>query len=284
MENNKEYLSKLHGEILVVMDEIARICEKWSLRYYLVGGTLLGAVRHKGFIPWDDDLDIAMPRDDFEKFIAIAETELQTGFALEWITTDIKYWHPFAKVFRRGTLFQERNSAGICPTGIFVDIFPLDASSEYGTALEIRKKIKGKINEAIFAKNRNDWSLKSLPYRLFASLFSSRRLHNLMTNVMKSAAKTGNTHYANFGSQYKLKKQTMPVEWYGEGICLPFEDHTYIVPAQYENVLKSIFGLNYMDLPPEEKRRCHYPEKVVFSDGTIMTFSTPKYIVTVEDQ
>lgn len=72
MDNNKEtYLRKLHSDILVVMDEIDRLCTKYHLRYYLIGGTLLGAIRHQGFIPWDDDLDIVMPRDDYEKFIQL---------------------------------------------------------------------------------------------------------------------------------------------------------------------------------------------------------------------
>lgn len=285
MENiNKEYLDKLHVEILSVMDEIDRVCKKNSLRYYLVGGSLLGAIRHNGFIPWDDDLDIAMPRDDFEKLISLAKTELKSDFSLEWITTDSRYWHPFAKIFKKGTMFQESGASGICLTGIFVDIFPLDLSSEYGKTLEIRKQIIRRINAAIFAKNKNEWTLRRIPHRLFALFFNIRQLHKMMTHIMTSARKAGHTHFANFGSQYKLKKQTMPVEWYGEGITVRFENRCYTAPLQYTKVLTSIYGLNYMDLPPEHKRRCHYPEKVLFSDGTVMEFEKPQHIVTIEEQ
>ena len=75
MEHN-EYIKRIHEEILKVMDEIDRICRDQGLQYYLIGGTLLGAVRHGGFIPWDDDLDIAMPREDYETFLAICPSVL----------------------------------------------------------------------------------------------------------------------------------------------------------------------------------------------------------------
>ena len=77
-------LKKLHDEEVKILDEIVRICSKNNLEYFLIGGTLLGAIRHKGFIPWDDDLDIAMPREDYEKFLKIAEQELEEPYKLEY--------------------------------------------------------------------------------------------------------------------------------------------------------------------------------------------------------
>jgi lipopolysaccharide cholinephosphotransferase len=183
-------------------------------------------------------------------------------------------------VIKRGTLFKERGLKKLSPTGIFIDIFPLDLSPQYSLPLEKKKLWINFISSIVWAKNSTDkgWKL------LIAGLFSIRQLQRMMLCIMKSARKKGTTHYANFGSQYNLSKQTMPIEWYGEGVRMPFEDQLFIVPQEYNKVLTSIYGENYMSLPPEQKRRCHYPEKVVFSNGEEMAFENPIHIVTVKDQ
>ena len=96
---DKKILCRLHEEMFIIYKEIARICDKHNLKYFVVGGTLLGAVVHKGYIPWDDDLDIAMPRDDYDKFINVFSKELDERFYLHHTTTDPNYWLPFAKGF-----------------------------------------------------------------------------------------------------------------------------------------------------------------------------------------
>lgn len=124
---NNEILKKLHMTEISILQEVVRVCEKNQLTYYLIGGTLLGAIRHKGFIPWDDDLDIAMPREDFDKFLDISKYELREGYWVHFIDSDPNYWLPFAKVKKRGTIFDEVNSKNIeSDKGIFIDIFPLD--------------------------------------------------------------------------------------------------------------------------------------------------------------
>ena len=95
---SNKVLRKLQLTQLEILTEVVRICHSNKLRYYLIGGTLLGAIRHKGFIPWDDDLDIAMPRKDFVKFISICRTELNSRYFLHYYTTDFNYYLPFAKV------------------------------------------------------------------------------------------------------------------------------------------------------------------------------------------
>lgn len=282
--DKSKYLDKLHSELLSIIDEVDRICSENGLCYYLAEGTLLGAVRHHGFIPWDDDLDIAMPRNDFDKFIQIANDSLMSSFELQWSTTNKEYWQLFAKVVKKGTLFKESSLKRFKPLGIFIDIFPLDNSSSYSKRLERRKAWINYINRIIWYKNSPKLDLKHIPHFILSLCFSSRRLHALMEEIMRSTYKLGNTHYVNYGSMYSLCKQTMPCSWYGEGIRVLFEGRMLNVPVEYLKVLTSIYGPDFMQLPPEEKRRCHYPERVVFSDGQDIVFEKPQHIVSIQEQ
>ena len=106
-EYDKETLTKVHEIELELLNEFVRICDKHNLTYFLVGGTLLGAVRHSGFIPWDDDIDVGMPRVDYDKFINIAKNELKNDYLLDSVETDKNYFLPFAKILKRNTLFIE---------------------------------------------------------------------------------------------------------------------------------------------------------------------------------
>lgn len=280
--NNKDYLPKLHKEILAIMDEIDRICKDNNLRYYLVAGSLLGAVRHKGFIPWDDDLDIAMPRQDLDVFLSIAPKKLKADYKLEWITTNKNYTYKFAKVCNSRTVFKE--NPFLKETGIFVDIFPLDLSPSYSSWLEKKKKKIARLNAMIWIKQKKKFEFKKIICYVMSFFYSRQELYRKMHNIAVSVKERGTTHYANFGSQYNLCKQTMPVEWYDKGVYIPFEDRYYRAPTQYLMVLNSIYGDNYMQLPPPEKRRCHYPMKIVFSDGEELLFDKPSHVVTIEEQ
>lgn len=187
--DSKEYLSRIHSEILTVMDEVVRVCKKNNLRYYLIGGTLLGAVRHGGFIPWDDDLDIAMPRDDFETFIKIAPQELRYPFELQWTTTNKEYWLQFAKVCNTNTLFDERSYHKCNRSfGVFVDIFALDRTVGFSEELVCRKN---KIVR-LMTMMRTRLGITENPRKIdrilnvVAAPLSIRFMHNVMTRDRKS--------------------------------------------------------------------------------------------------
>lgn len=294
--NNEQlmYLPKLHGEILVIMDEIDRVCRQYNLKYYLVGGSLLGAIRHGGFIPWDDDLDIAMPRKDLEKFIELSERSLDNQFYVVDSLKDDFYSKLFPKVCMKGTEFNEGFITKRKPTGIFIDIFPLDESCAYCQEIE---EIKHRSHRWLYILSHKYSSEDVIKEKLTFSKFIKQSIHSAISllytkkqckqkivDILKSASRYGKTHYANFGSQYKLSKQTMPIEWYGDGTPLKFEDREYMAPTEYLKVVESIYGKNYMQLPPEEKRRCHYPKRVIFSDGTELNFDQPEHFVSINEQ
>ena len=149
---NDEYIKRIHEEILKVMDEVDRICRENNLQYYLIGGTLLGAVRHEGFIPWDDDLDIAMPREDYETFLAISPSALPSHLKIGTARYDVNYHRLFSKVYNVNTRFVEHVGEKETNMGIFVDIFPLDYSDGYSRFLESRKWFVKKCSTMLSSK------------------------------------------------------------------------------------------------------------------------------------
>lgn len=268
------YIERLHDDILSIMDEIERICTENNIRYYLAFGSLLGAVRHRGFIPWDDDLDIFMPREDFNRFMDIAPKLLKDKFQLRWANTEKNYFLYFAKVVLRGTLFCEKKRLQEENEGIFLDIFPLDYSTKYNKVLEIRYFLILQIRQLLYVKGlRYDNSLLSVIRKFIAKRCTSVQLLKLLERIANTPYKKNRTCYINFPSSVTLKSQVFPIEWFGNGRYAEFDGRMYKVPNNPEKILEQTYGANFMELPPESKRVTHNPQKVVFSDGYTIDFS-----------
>lgn len=281
--SDQSYLNKLHREILSILDEVVKVCEKNNIKYYLIGGSLLGAARHKGFIPWDDDLDIIMPRADFEKFTKTAYKQLPETLELEWINTDPKYNQCFAKVCDRRTRFEEELIEGVVSNwGIFIDIFVMDTTDGNIRILKIRKKVIEKFKSMLFSKAFEDQK-KGLK-RLIIKCISEKKINFLINKVMRMSESRNGEYYSNFGSQRSIEKQTYKKSLFGEGCMMPFEDRAYKVPEKYSDVLSLIFGKDYLELPPLEKRRTHYPLRVVFSDGQEIVFEKIENKIQIDDE
>lgn len=267
-----EYLDKLQAVEIEILDEIVRICEKHSFRYYLTGGTLLGAVRHKGFIPWDDDLDIVMPREDYEMFCEVCKTELNKDYYLHNISSDEKYWLIHSKIRKNNTVFDEKiiSTMDGIHKGIFVDVFPLDDARDVcSKGQKFRTFMIKSLSTVIYKKRRLNIRFGfRAKLTAFFMPFSIKRLTKWQNKLMTKKNAKGYEYYINYGSNYKTEKQTMLKSVYEPSCKLEFGGKLYNAPGNYVYFLERIYGSSYMQLPPEEKRVTHNPVRISFdTDG-----------------
>ena len=259
-----DWLADVQRIELEMLEMLDGLCEKHGLRYYLIGGTLLGAIRHKGFIPWDDDIDVVMPRADYVKLQQICKTELPEAYFMQTPEDSPRYPMEITKIRKKGTVYLTKTHQRFNTEhpGIWIDVFPLDEvphqrsffQDVYGTLYQkVVKKILFRYSEdpsSFTPVGLMQYRLvKLLPWRFYIGLRRALLQHYNGRNC---------DYYANYGSQYGYIKQTMPKSVYDPPIKLDFAGKQFSAPRDYDYILKRIFG-DYMKLPPEEKRRMHTP-------------------------
>ena len=261
-------LDKIHSHELALLDEADRICNQLGLTYFLSCGTLLGAVRHNGFIPWDEDLDIMMPRKDYEEFIKKAPEMLGSEFYLDDHGTNPHYFNPFAKLRLKNTAFEIKglkNYKG--DQGLWMDIFPMDdAASADAPELGSASRMIGLCRATICA-NRGifDFSSASLKQKLVISAMRLLPEKIWWDKMQKAHLSSKGENYVIFGTDYNYKKLVMPKSWFDKAKAT-FEGKEYIAPSDSDAVLNHIYG-DYMQIPPKEKQVTFYPERILFADG-----------------
>lgn len=256
-------LERIQNIQLRIADMIHKLCIENKITYYIIGGTLLGAVRHKGFIPWDVDIDIAMPREDYDRFKRLCMETLEESYRYYDYTMTKHYWRPHAIVFDSGTkihLKHDTNNKNVDVTGVYIDIFPLDNAPDDEKLRE--KQAKRLLNLKKFKSYRLPYSYSSNKFKILAhryvsallSVISSVTAINLRQQEEMCRYNGEKTEcLCSMASQYAYKKQCMPREIYGTPVLLPFEGRQYYAPEKYTEYLTRIYG-DYMKLPPVEKR------------------------------
>lgn len=249
--------------------EIDRICRENKLRYFLAYGTLLGAIRHDGFIPWDDDIDIMMPYDDLVKFGKIFNNVANTEqYFYQSAQTDPEYGLVISRVCRNDSIildsvFGKRN----INHGIFVDIYPLFGVSEG----KLKRKIQlfRAMRRALYTYNeppKHKGKIITMGSKILLGVKSNTMKKNA---AMKLTEKLALTSFDNsdcvcdLSSKTETMRRIFKKEWFGEkGIEHKFEQYSLMVPIDYDSVLKTVYG-DYMTLPPKEAQKFHHDYKYI---------------------
>lgn len=248
---------------LRMLDEVDRICKKYGLTYYFVHGSLLGAVRHKGFIPWDDDLDIAMLREDYDKFLAAAPEELPEGLSLHTAATEADvFWGGFARIRdARTTAMEPREMGHKANLGIWIDILPIDTATSdekkfYRQQLRIRHchrlflaKTYGRDFKCYGDMKKWQWRW----YRLLAVGISREKLAAKLDKAITLYRDEDSDEVAMLSGYFKHRRLVRK-DFEGT-VLLDFEHRKVPAPVGYESYLFRSLGKDYMRYPPEEERK-----------------------------
>ena len=259
-------VSKLKSVQINILDDFNSFCLNHKLKYYLTYGTLLGAVRHQGYIPWDDDIDIFMPREDYNIFIKLFEnSSFAEKYFLQNTDTELEYHLPFSKIRKKNTSIKEGNHYNKkINQGIFIDIFPIDYSKKNnGLFYRLRDFITKQLNHIAGMRQiglQPVSKICSIMYFLTKPLSVHRILK--ISEWWSKLIKKGN-YYVNYASYVKCEKETYPIEYFGEPVMLSFENKKYCAPRNSHEILKQLYG-DYMVIPPVEKRYNHEIHSIVF--------------------
>lgn len=256
--------SEIKNLLLNILKEIDEFCSKNNLTYFLAYGTLLGAVRHKGFIPWDDDIDICMPRPDYEKFIS-SFMEKHGRYVVKSFEKDKEYPYFFAKVHDKNTLLKTKTTFD-GKMGLYVDIFPIDALP---SNITLQKRYMRKFNFY-----RNLYTLKAMKFDKNRSLFKniilfiSRFVTSIfpLSFLIKKIDKISRTYKYNdydFVSISATSDQRLILnkDLFASSIRIEFEGIDVAAPIGYIEILKKNYG-DYLKLPPVEKQVSNHGFKV----------------------
>ncbi|MDR0301417.1 MAG: LicD family protein [Treponema sp.] len=272
MEITPEILRKMQLLELKILVEVKRVCDKHNIAFILIGGSLIGAIRHKGFIPWDDDIDVGMTRDNYDKFCKIAPSELSNEFFLQTPSTDPQYFdYCLARVQLNGTkVFTRYEPANMKHEGFRIDILPYDNIPN--------SFLRGYLYHGIFnifirvCVLRNGYHLypQNFIMRLIIYLgfvlclpISTKKLKSILENYYKKYEKLNSSHVVLLRGRWGFKKERHLRSTISKIIYIPFEDTLMPVPEDYHLFLSEQYG-DYLTPPPVNSRGLHHTLNIDF--------------------
>lgn len=267
-ETDQKTLAKLHGVLLRLLNEFHRLCTENDLSYIVTGGTCLGAVRHHGFIPWDDDVDVGMPRKDYDRFIALCLcSKLSEGFTLQVHGEKEPYYSdPFVRLRLDNTLciIPYHKELGWNHLGVFLDIFPYDETdiADFRKIASLKKKydFANRLLANKVSKRRPTLASKLLHVALipFSVAFLERKQVRAIQRFKEDNKKMDFKSYVDLNSAYSLQRAIFPLKLFEDRLLVPFETTEAYIPKEYDAFLTIIYG-DYMKVPPKEAQVAHLP-------------------------
>lgn len=261
-------LRKLQMALLDIALEIKRICEKNNIPYILCGGSLLGTVRHNGFIPWDDDMDIAMLRDDYETFIDLCTQELDDAYVLQTNKTDNQYANPFAKIGIRGTqLINAEITNQELPQYISVDVFPIDSFPKTKIQKRIQNFCEQNYCTAAYIKSgymvgQPITLIGKIRRFLVKSYANKHSLAQIINQQVLLEKKYNNTNTYEVGIVF-FKESYISKDKFIDTVSSEFENYDFPIPKAFDTILTNIYG-EYTKLPSENEQVAHNFNKIEF--------------------
>lgn len=258
-EDRARYNSKLLG----IINKIMAICEENNIHWFVSYGACIGAVRHKGCIPWDDDIDICMPRPDYDRFVKICKESDLGEYELAIINETPGYYEHFVRLYdKNSTLYFSTDFVHV--GGIFIDIFPLDGAADGNVEANLKRfrlwQVISHYSRFHFSKNYRRQILKKGPiitYLLiiFTSLFRKPLQKLSLKQIEKTIRKYPyeNSEYCMYYVDVYGMRNVIQKKWVEETIFVPFENIQVRIPKYYDKYLTHIYG-DYMTPPPDDKK------------------------------
>lgn len=269
-------LRKLQMVLLDILKMLDRFCEENGITYFLDSGTALGAVRHAGFIPWDDDVDVGMLREDYDRFIELAKEGLPEGYSLHQFDDTPGFAAMFAKIYKDGTVFEteESRSAG-CPQCVFVDVFPYDALSSDKKERERQLACANKWQKISYLYHSAHVTIPSMPAAARAVVGAGCHvvhfgLHaGLKRESIRRKFDQARVFSASPSDELSVLSYTAWGPFDRELLTnlerRSFEGCMFPCPADFDCYLTTLYGPTWRELPPPEQRRTHKPLRLVLS-------------------
>lgn len=251
---NEEEIKEIE---LGVMDYIHNLCEKENINYSLAYGTLLGAVRHKGYIPWDDDVDISLKRDEYDKLYQAVLRDNDPIYKVASWENDSRYPYPFYRVYDARTVYENNYIENDIDLGICVDVFPFDYYADVNKEMVKLDTYRRLSVYTLYGIHSKSAGLKNIVRYLLVLVFRLTRVKtwNKKMNLLSMQAKDSDS--IDYLMENKRTSTKFDKTLLDKVIDGPFEDRTYKIPEASHQILSAIYGDDFMEIPPVEKRVKH---------------------------